>query len=178
MHPPPASTPTTARPISTPPSPSTPSEDGLSAIADWDGWGRCHHPSVSAWRWWDQDAANDRDYTSVQVQTLQHIPSRQDQYARSCASPQTATNVVDYVAGLYWFSQEITGEPITAYGSQAAYWLIGPATGRHPVPNLLDGYFTDGSTALQINSYAAFGEANWRSSATALEPDRRPALYL
>ena len=133
-------------------------EGGLSAIADWN-LGAVTLTSVSAWRWWNWDAANDRDYTSLSIQTVQHIPSRQDQYSQEFRIASNGTNLMDYVAGLYWFSQTISGEPITEYGPLAAYWLLGnpPA-----IPgNLLDGYRTDGHTRFHSDSYAAFGEAIW-----------------
>ncbi|MEJ1962090.1 MAG: TonB-dependent receptor [Gammaproteobacteria bacterium] len=136
-------------------------EGGLSATADWN-LGAVTFTSVSAWRWWNWDAANDRDYTSLVIQTQQHIPSRQDQYSQEFRIASNGTNKVDYVAGLYWFSQTITGEPITQYGSQATYWLLGPAP-QFP-SNLLDGYITDGDTRFHSDSYAAFGEATWHAT--------------
>ena len=48
-------------------------EGGVSAIADWN-LGAVTLTSVSAWRYWNWNAANDRDYTGLVIQTLQHIP--------------------------------------------------------------------------------------------------------
>jgi len=136
-------------------------EGGLSAIADWN-LGAATLTSVSAWRFWNWDAANDRDYTSLSIQTVQHIPSRQDQYSQEIRIASNGTNRVDYVAGLYWFAQTITGEPITEYGPLAAYWLLGKPPA---IPgNLLDGYLTDGHTRFHSDSYAAFGEATWHAT--------------
>ncbi len=136
-------------------------EGGVSAIADWD-LGPATLTSVSAWRWWNWDAANDRDYTSLSIQTLQHIPSRQDQYSQEFRIVSNGQRTIDYVAGLYWFAQTITGEPITQYGPVATYWLLGP-TPRYPY-NLLDGYGTDGHTRFHSDSYAAFGELTWHAT--------------
>lgn len=139
-------------------------EGGVSAIADWN-LGAVTLTSVSAWRFWNWDAANDRDYTGLPIQLTQHIPSRQDQYSQELRIASNGEHAVSYVAGLYYFDQKITGEPISIYGPAAAYWLIGPTTGASntPVPaNLLDGYGTDGSTRFKVDSYAAFGEVNWR----------------
>jgi iron complex outermembrane receptor protein len=136
-------------------------EGGLSAIADWN-LGAATLTSVSAWRFWNWDAANDRDYTSLSIQTVQHIPSRQDQYSQELRVASNGTRQVDYVAGLYWFAQTITGEPITEYGPLAAYWLLGKPPA---IPgNLLDGYLTDGHTRFHSDSYAAFGEATWHAT--------------
>ena len=136
-------------------------EGGVSAIADWN-LGATTLTSVTAWRFWNWDAANDRDYTSLSIQTLQHIPSRQDQYSQELRLASNGTHVIDYVTGLYWFAQTITGEPITQYGPLATYWLLGPPP-TYP-SNLLDGYGTDGHTRFHSDSYAAFGEGVWHAT--------------
>lgn len=138
-------------------------EGGVSAVADWE-LSAATLTSVSAWRFWNWDAANDRDYTGLPIQLIQHIPSRQDQYSQELRVASNGDADVAYIAGLYYFNQTITGRPISIYGPAAAYWLIGPTTGttNTPVPlNLLDGYGTDGSTRFTVDSLAAFGEANW-----------------
>ncbi len=138
-------------------------EGGVSAIADWNV-GPVTLTSVSAWRFWNWDAANDRDYTGLPIQLTQHIPSRQDQYSQELRIASNGDHAITYVAGLYYFDQKITGRPISIYGPAATYWLIGATTGaaNTPVPsNLLDGYGTDGSTRFKVDSYAAFGEVNW-----------------
>ena len=143
-------------------------EGGVSAIADWN-LGLVILTSVSAWRFWNWDAANDRDYTGLPIQLIQHIPSRQDQYSQEMRVASNGDHPVSYVVGLYYFDQKITGRPISIYGPAAAYWLIGPTTGAANTPvsaNLLDGYGTDGSTRFKVDSYAAFAEANWK-----IQPD-------
>ena len=134
-------------------------EGGVSAIGDWT-LGAVTLTSVSAWRYWNWNAANDRDYTRLVIQTHQHIPSRQDQYSQEFRIASNGSNSIDYVGGLYFFSQIISGAPITQYGPQAANWLL---TGPPAIPgNLLDGYGTTGITKFSSKSYAAFGEATWR----------------
>jgi len=145
-------------------------EGGVAAIADWNI-GGATLTSVSAWRFWNWDAANDRDYTGIPIQIEQHIPSRQDQYSQELRLASNGDHALSYVGGLYFFRQRVEGRPISIYGPSAARYLIGTSvtTGTAPnqvvtpVPaNLLDGYGTDGRTDFQSNSYAAFGEVNWR----------------
>lgn len=137
-------------------------EGGVSAITDWN-LGPVTLTSVSAWRFWNWDAENDRDYTGLPVQLSQHIPSRQDQYSQELRLASNGTGPLSYVVGLYGFRQRLTGRPISIYGPAAARYLIGTVTGTTPVPsNLLDGYGQDGSTDFRSLSYAAFGEVNYR----------------
>ena len=139
-------------------------EGGVSAIANWN-LGAATLTSVSAWRFWNWDAAHDRDDTGLPIQQVQHIPSRQDQYSQELRLASNGEGALSYVGGLYFFRQRVIGRPISIYGPLAAYYLVGPTTGAAatPVPgNLLDGFGSDGRTDFQSNSYAAFGEVNWR----------------
>ncbi|TVV75495.1 TonB-dependent receptor [Sphingomonas solaris] len=131
------------------------SEGGVSGIVDWD-FGGATLTSVTACRFWNWDAANDRDYTGIPIQVTQHIPSRQDQYSQELRVASNGDGPVSYVGGLYFFRQRITGRPISIYGPRGAYWLLFADS------NLLDGYGSDGRTDFRSDSYAAFGEANWR----------------
>jgi iron complex outermembrane receptor protein len=134
------------------------SEGGVTGIADWN-LGPATITSVTGWRFWDWDAANDRDYTGIPIQLTQHIPSLQHQFSQELRVASNGEHKLTYVAGLYYFWQGIRGEPISIYGPQATYWLLGPAS-QYP-QNLLNGYGTDGHTYFNTHSYAAFGEVNW-----------------
>jgi iron complex outermembrane recepter protein len=131
-------------------------EGGVSGIAEWTQ-GNTAITSVSAWRFWNWDAANDRDYTGLPIQLTQHIPSRQDQFSQEVRIASRNPGKIDYVAGLYYFHQKIVGHPISIYGPLATYWLL-PA-GRPA--NLLDGYQTNGTTDFRTDSYGVFGEVTW-----------------
>lgn len=113
--------------------------------------------SISAWRFWNWDADNDRDYTGLPIQLTQHIPSRQDQFSQELRLFSSGTGPVEFVGGLYYFRQKIVGHPISIYGPLATYWLLPASSSRTPA--LLDGYQTDGRTDFRTDSYAAFVEA-------------------
>jgi iron complex outermembrane recepter protein len=135
------------------------SEGGVTGIADLDI-GPATITSVTGWRFWDWDAANDRDYTGLPIQLTQHIPSLQHQFSQELRIASNGDGPLSYVGGLYYFRQGIKGHPISIYGPLATYWLLGPAS-QYP-QGLLNGYGTDGTTDFTTNSYAAFGEVNWR----------------
>ncbi|WP_254606313.1 TonB-dependent receptor [Sphingomonas bacterium] len=140
-------------------------EGGISDITDWTV-GPVTITNVAAWRWWNWDAANDRDYTGIPVQLVQHIPSRQDQYSEELRFASNGEHRITYVGGFYYFNQKITGEPLSTYGPAATDFLLNPViaangTQTNYPSNLLDGYGTDGHTDFTSRSYAAFGEANW-----------------
>lgn len=137
-------------------------DGGVALIADWN-LDATTLTSVTAWRYWDWDVANDRDYTGIPIQMVQRIPSRQDQYSQELRLASKDDGALSYVGGLYFFRQEISGTPTSIYGPQAAYWLLNQANFTVPIPrNLLDGYGQVGSSSFEMKSYAAFGEVNYQ----------------
>lgn len=134
-------------------------EGGVSVIAEWN-LGGATLTSVSAWRFWNWDAANDRDYSGLPIQLTQHIPSRQDQFSQEVRIASNGYGMIEYVAGLYYFRQKIVGHPISIYGPLATYWLLPASATRTSA--LLTGYQSDGATDFRTDSYAAFGEVTWR----------------
>lgn len=136
-------------------------EGGASANLHWAG--EAHeYTAITAWRFWQWNAANDRDYLGIPIQTVQGIPSRQDQYSQEFRLASSGVRRIDYTLGLFAFTQTIAGKPVTEYGPQAAYWLLGPAPATPD--NLLDGYRSTGDTRFTSDSYAGFGELVWHLS--------------
>ena len=118
--------------------------------------------SLTAWRWWDWDAANDRDYTGLPIQGVQHIPSRQEQASQELRLSNSGAGPLQATVGVFVFNQVIRGRPVSVYGPAATAWLLGPAP-AWPA-DLLDGYGTDGRTRFRSTSAALFGEATWAAS--------------
>lgn len=137
-------------------------DGGVSLNADWN-LGASTLTSITAWRYWKWDVANDRDYIGVPIQLVQRIPSRQDQYSQELRLASNGEEPLDYVAGLYFYTQEINGKPTSVYGPAAAYWLISTTNfvAADRPDNLVDGYGQFGDSHFNMKSYAAFGEVNF-----------------
>ncbi|WP_295688331.1 TonB-dependent receptor [uncultured Nevskia sp.] len=136
-------------------------DGGASLITEWN-LGTQTLTSVTAWRYWDWNVANDRDYIGVPIQTLQRIPSRQDQYSQELRIATDGAGPLNYVGGLYFYTQEISGQPTSVYGPEAAYWLLNQANFTATIPrDLLDGYGQIGQSRFDVKSYAAFGEVSY-----------------
>lgn len=138
-------------------------DGGLSLNADWK-LGGATLSSITAWRWWKWDVANDRDYIGVPIQLVQRIPSRQDQYSQELRLASGGDGPLSFVGGLYFFSQTIDGRPTSVYGPASAYWLISTTNfvAADRPDNLTNGYGQYGDSHFTLKSYAAFGEANYR----------------
>jgi iron complex outermembrane recepter protein len=140
---------------------------GLSLIADYD-FGKSTLTSISAWRWWDWQPANDRDYTSLDILRQSANPVQQDQYSQEVRLASNGTNRLNYTFGLFAYYQKLRGQNVTEWGQDASFWLLGTQTANGTaIPNsLIDGYITRSNAVSTIESYAGFGQLIWQISDT------------
>jgi iron complex outermembrane recepter protein len=138
---------------------------GLSLIADYD-FGASTLTSVTAWRWWNWQPANDRDYTALDILRQSANPVQQNQYSQELRLASNGTHRIDYTAGLFAYYQKLNGQNVTEWGKEAAFWLLGTQTsnGTAIPSNLLSGYITTSRAVSTIESYAGFAQAIWHIS--------------
>ncbi|MBB5747461.1 TonB-dependent receptor [Brevundimonas variabilis] len=129
---------------------------GGSAIVDYD-FGDIGFTSVTAYREWDWEPANDRDYTALDIIRQSANPSHQNQFSQEFRIGSQGSRTIDWTAGLYYFDQTIDTDGVTEYGRDASYWLLGPT-----VPSaLLDGYKVFNVSSINTESWAVFGQFTW-----------------
>jgi iron complex outermembrane recepter protein len=84
---------------------------GLSLTADLD-LGSAALTSITAWRWWDWQPANDRDYTSLDILRQSANPVQQNQYSQELRLSSTGKRRIDYTVGLYAYYQKLRGQNV------------------------------------------------------------------
>jgi iron complex outermembrane receptor protein len=132
-------------------------QQGVSLIVDYD-FGPVTLTSVSAAREWKWRPANDRDYTALDILRQSANPSHQDQYSQEVRLASNGSKTVDWVAGVYYFDQNITTTGVTEYGRDASYWLF---PGAGVIASLMDGYTVLNNSSIDTRSAAIFGQATW-----------------
>lgn len=135
---------------------------GLSGQIDWEFEGAAL-TSITAYRWWDWNPANDGDSTALPVITKAQQANRQRQFSQEVRLASTGTNTIDYVIGAYYFWQIIRGYGATAYGSAAANWNL-PAVPAVIGNAALNGFEANSTSTPETRSYAVFGQADWNIS--------------
>nr|WP_319234390.1 TonB-dependent receptor [Sphingomonas sp.] len=137
---------------------------GVSGQIDWD-LGPVALTSITAWRRWIWNPANDGDSIGLPIITLAEQANRQRQFSQELRIASTGTNVIDYVAGLYYFDQTVNGYGATGYGSAAPDWFL-PAAAVPPVVSqaALNGFIARSTSTPSIKSYAAFAQGTWHAS--------------
>ncbi len=132
---------------------------GLSAVVDWD-LGFATLTSVTAWRFWDWDPANDADFSRLSILDKSINADQQDQYSQELRLASNGDRDLSWIVGVYGFRQAIDARGHQVYGANSAYWLLGPTA---PAA-LLNGYRGDFGASSTTKSYAAFGQLTWRAT--------------
>ena len=135
---------------------------GVSGQVDWD-LGGAALTSVSAYRWWDWNPANDGDSTALPITTKAQQVNRQRQFSQEIRLASQGKRTIDYVVGAYYFWQIVRGFGTSAYGSAAAAWNL-PTTNPIIANAALDGFEAQSTSTPETKSLALFGQANWNIS--------------
>ncbi|WP_230770099.1 TonB-dependent receptor [Sphingomonas sp. Leaf4] len=155
---------------------------GASLRAEWDV-GSGTVTSVTAWRYWDWQPANDRDFTGLPVYLRVNNPTKQDQYTQELRYAHEGTGY-DFVVGAFGFYQKIHTTGVQETGTAASAWLLNPTSALSRNPAVLNRVIAENDIRLDNLSVAAFGKLNWHATdALTISPgvrvnyDRKNGLY-
>ncbi len=144
---------------------------GTSLLANWDV-GPVTLTSISAWRKWDWNPSNDRDFTGLPITTISANPSQQQQWSQEMRLTSNGKHRLDYVLGAFYFHQTINTQGVQQQGSAASLWLLGPTNGSNPA--LLNGLRSDNDIRYTNDSAAFYGKLTWNiSDSLSLAPGLR-----
>jgi iron complex outermembrane receptor protein len=132
---------------------------GASGRIEWD-LGPGTLTSVTAWRFWDWQPENDRDYTGLDVVSLSQNPSQQNQYSQELRYNYDGDQF-DFVIGAFAFKQRIDTQGTEQQGSDASRWNINPSNALSNDPAVLQGLTAINTQWLKASSAALFGQLEW-----------------
>jgi iron complex outermembrane receptor protein len=154
---------------------------GASLVANWD-LGPATLTSVSAWRYWDWQPQNDRDFTGLPITTVSQNPSQQKQVSQEFRFASNGTNRLDYTVGAFLFHQTIDTQGSQMQGSAASRFLLSGTDANNP--NVLNGLTSTNTISFDNTSFAVFGKLNWAlTDALHIQPglrvnyDRKSGFY-
>ena len=133
---------------------------GASLRATWDI-GAGSLTSITAWRFWDWQPENDRDFTGLSVVSLSQNPSQQDQYTQEFRYNYSGDSI-DVVAGAFAFKQRIDTQGTEQQGSDASKWNINPSNPLSNDPSVLEGLTALNTQWLKATSLALYGQVAWK----------------
>ncbi|HVH55979.1 MAG TPA: TonB-dependent receptor, partial [Vicinamibacterales bacterium] len=118
--------------------------------------------STTAWRYWDWDPSNDRDFIGLPVTTISAGTSKQRQWTQELRYARDVSRTVNFLAGAFVFGQRIQSDPVIKQeqGSAAYRFLLAPSA-LASTPGLLDGYGFNQYLDYNNLSAALFGQVQW-----------------
>ncbi len=132
---------------------------GASLTADWNvGVGRL--TSITAWRYWDWDPSNDRDFTGLSVTAFSGAPSLQKQWTQEVRYAAQLSPTVDIVAGVFGFRQTLDGQVTLENGADSWRFNLAPSAAA-ATPGLLDGLGSRAAIDFTNTSAAVFTQLQW-----------------
>jgi iron complex outermembrane receptor protein len=119
--------------------------------------------ATSAWRFWNWDPSNDRDFTGLPVLRLSQATSKHQQWSQEIRYAGSFTSKITGVVGVFAIGQDLKTDPYHVEESGAAQWRFSKDT-TSPLwetPGLFDGYGIKTQSTLNTFSGAVFGQLDW-----------------
>lgn len=116
--------------------------------------------STTAWRYWNWDPSNDRDFTGLQVLKYSQAPSTHEQWSQELRWAGTFSPKVSAVFGAFIFGQNLKSNPDQTEESGSATWRFNQSTtsALWKTPGLFDGYGIKTRSNLNTLSASIFGQ--------------------
>ncbi|OJU19977.1 MAG: TonB-dependent receptor [Sphingomonas sp. 66-10] len=157
---------------------------GASMVANWD-LGPATLTSVTAWRFWNWDPSNDRDFIGLPITTVSANPSQQDQYSQEIRLGSNGKHAIDYTVGMFYFYQTIDTQGLQVQGPAASAWLLNPTSAAAKNPATLNGLTSRNTIGFKNTSAALFGKLTWHvtdklqiSPGARLNYDKKEGSYV
>lgn len=119
--------------------------------------------STTAWRYWNWDPSNDRDFTGLPVLTLSQATSKHQQWTQEVRYAGDFSNKLSGVVGVFFIGQDLKTDPFHIEESGAAQWRFSKSSTSElwATPGLFEGYGIRTNSRLQTFGAAAFGQLDW-----------------
>jgi len=135
---------------------------GVSLNVDWKV-GKGTLTSTSAWRYWNWDPSNDRDFTGLSVLSLSQATSKHQQWTQEIRYAGDITPKLSTVIGAFLIGQDLKTDPFHIEESGSAQWRFSQSSTSDlwRTPGLFDGYGIRTTSRLQSLGAAAFTQFDW-----------------
>lgn len=121
--------------------------------------------STTAWRFWNWDPTNDRDFTEFSALTKSQGNTRHDQYSQEVRYAGDLTDKLSGVVGVFVLGQNLQGlDQTEEVGKDQWRFVQTSNTGQqalYSTPGLLDGFGIRTNSTIKSLSAAAFAQVDW-----------------
>jgi iron complex outermembrane receptor protein len=119
--------------------------------------------ATTAWRYWNWDPSNDRDFTALPVLSLSQATSKHQQWTQEVRYAGDLSSRLGGVIGVFAIGQDLKTDPYHTEESGAAQWRFSQSS-TSPLwqtPGLFDSYGIQTTSRLQTFGAAVFGQLDW-----------------
>ena len=133
---------------------------GVSLNADFE-LGKGTLTSTSAFRYWNWDPSNDRDFTGLQALAKSQNPSKHQNWSQEIRYAGTFSSRLSGVIGLFAIGQDVKTNGTEESGKDQ--WRVSQSStsANWKTPGLLDGYGAKTNSSIKSLSAAVFAQADW-----------------
>lgn len=119
--------------------------------------------STTAWRYWNWDPSNDRDFTALPVLTKSQATSKHKQWTQEIRYAGDFSSKLSGVIGVFGISQDLVTDPFHIEESGAAQWRFSQSSTSSlwKTPGLFEGYGIKTNSRLQTLGAAVFAQVDW-----------------
>jgi iron complex outermembrane recepter protein len=119
--------------------------------------------STTAWRYWNWDPSNDRDFIGLPVLTKSQANSRHTQWTQEIRYSGQLSDKLSGVFGVFLIDQELISAPVQIEESGSAQWRFSQSStsALWKTPGLFDGFGTKITSRLKTLGAAVFSQVDW-----------------
>lgn len=117
--------------------------------------------STSAWRYWNWDPSNDRDFTGLQALAKSQNPAEHRNWSQEIRYAGDFSSRLSGVVGLFYIDQEVTIDGTEESGRDQWRFSQSSTSELWATPGLFDGYGIRTNSSIQSVSAAAFANIDW-----------------
>ena len=123
--------------------------------------GRGTLTSTTAWRFWNWDPSNDRDFTGLQVLAKSQNPAKHQQFTQEIRYAGQLSSKLSGVVGVFFIDQTVKIDGTEESGN--AQWRFSQSTSSPlwKTPGLFEGYGIHTNAKIHSTSAAVFGQLDW-----------------
>ncbi len=117
--------------------------------------------STTAWRYWNWDPSNDRDFTGLQALAKSQNPSEHKNWSQEIRYAGELSSRLSGVVGLFYIDQQVKTHGTEESGSAQWRFSQSSTSALWKTPGLFEGYGINTESSIKSSSAAVFANVDW-----------------
>lgn len=117
--------------------------------------------STTAWRYWNWDPSNDRDFTGLQALAKSQNPAEHQNFSQEVRYAGALSKKLSGVVGLFFIDQEVKIHGTEESGKDQWRFSQSSTSALWTTPGLFEGYGVKTESSIKSKSAAVFANADW-----------------